>query len=149
MIIVEKYKHKFFRDISDLGDIYFYLIILIVLLTIKQYTLFIKIFSALVLIYIIAAIIRYFYFNARPTKDKYNNLLEKIDASSFPSLHAGRSVILALYAYFNLPLALSIFIFILTIIIAYTRIYLKRHYISDVIVGAILGIIVFYISNLI
>ena len=146
MIIIQKYKTNFFRDISILGGPFFYIILLIFLL-ILNHSLFKKLFLALILIYAFSLTLRYFFFKERPVKEIYTNLIEKLDASSFPSLHAGRATALSLFAYFNLTFNLFIFILILTLIILYSRIYLKKHYFKDILAGILIGILSFYLTN--
>ncbi|MBS3140692.1 phosphatase PAP2 family protein [Candidatus Woesearchaeota archaeon] len=146
-MIIQKYTYQFFRDISTLGGIFFYGFILIFLLIINQYELFKKLFIALIIVYFFAIILRYFFFKERPVKEKYTNLIEKIDSSSFPSLHAGRASLYSLFAYYNLNFNLFIFILIISLIILYSRIYLKKHYVKDILAGVLIGILAFYISN--
>ena len=146
-MIIQKYTYQFFRDISTLGGIFFYGFILIFLLIINQFALFKKLFLALIIIYFFSIILRYLFFKERPVKEKYTNLIEKIDSSSFPSLHAGRATLYSLFAYFNLEFKLFIFILILSLIILYSRIYLKKHYYKDILVGVLIGILSFYLTN--
>ena len=87
-------------------------------------------------------------------------LIEKIDSSSFPSMHSTRSMILALTIIdlyekinktniTNLHYTNNIIILILTITIllsiGLSRIYLKKHYLIDIVAGWILGIIIYTI----
>ena len=89
-------------------------------------------------------------FNSNPEEFKNkikSSLIEKIDSSSFPSMHAARATVLSLFAYFNLQFNLFIFILILSLIILYSRIYLKKHYFRDILAGILIGILSFYLSN--
>jgi len=146
-MIIQKYTYQFFRDISTLGGVFFYSFILIFLLLIKNFTLFKKLFIALILIYLSSITLRYFFFKERPVKEKYTSLIEKIDSSSFPSLHAARASVLSLFAYYNLQFNLFLFVLILSLIILYSRIYLKKHYFKDILAGILIGILSFYLTN--
>jgi len=70
----------------------------------------------------------------------YATLYERIDNSSFPSIHAARTVMIsmALFNKFNVLLPLLV---LMTILVLMTRIYFKRHDIVDLSVGVIIGIV--------
>jgi len=98
---------------------------------------------ALITCYALTIIIRTFYFRQRPDKSKVRNIFERIAQSSFPSLHAMRAAALGIIVagFFAHP-AVPVVLVLLIILTAFSRVYLKRHFISDVIVGTILGIAV-------
>jgi membrane-associated phospholipid phosphatase len=52
---------------------------------------------ALVCSYVFGSLIKLFYFKPRPKEQAYKNLLQKIDASSFPSVHTSNSFIVAFF----------------------------------------------------
>ena len=115
----------------------------------KHYS-FILIFG-LSLIYLITLAIRTFYYKPRPSTIKYNNFLEKIDASSFPSVHSARVTFIFLFFVFYITknlLTILILIF-LTLFTYYSRIYLKKHDYIDVFGGIVLGILTFLLTQLI
>lgn len=95
--------------------------------------------------YSIGILVRILYFKERPEKKQYNNILEKIDASSFPSMHASRATILliTLSTYFNFELKITTFLTLIWGTILYARIHKKRHDYKDIIGGTLLGIITF------
>ena len=131
-------KKIIWKFISFFGSIYPFIIFnLIVLIFNKDSAL--KLFILLVLSLVVAALIRLVYFKQRPDRSRTNNIWLRIYNSSFPSVHAMRAVILS-YFLSQINIFLSIF-WILGFLVCYSRIYLKKHYFSDVVVGAIIGLI--------
>lgn len=102
----------------------------------------------------IALIIKFFWKTPRPKKAKNVRWWwQRIDQSSFPSVHAARAVALFVIAiiWSNLPFQIVAGIFM--VLIVFSRIQLKAHYWRDIIGGVILGIIAglaaFYLTDII
>jgi len=131
----------FFKQLTELGSLTILTSIVIFTFFFDK-TLALKLFVGVASVTIIAFIIKAVFFHARPKKQSFKNIIERIDASSFPSIHSARITILTfwLIIYSN-NLLLQILLAIAGILIAYSRIYLKKHYYADVIGGIILGII--------
>jgi membrane-associated phospholipid phosphatase len=129
-----------FRDISAFGNPFILIIIILVILGINE--LFWKIIFGLIILEIFCSILKIVFYKDRPKKEKYTNLLEKIDSGSFPSLHTARSSFIFLILLFlpstNIIKTLSIF---LIISIGLSRIILKKHHLSDVLIGFLIGLI--------
>ncbi len=101
------------------------------------------------------SIIKYCYYKPRPEPQKYTNLWQKIDASSFPSIHTANSLILAFFGLMasgglviqNAPIRqqlivqvfLPLFWILFYVTISYSRIVLKKHFWIDLIGGTIFG----------
>lgn len=139
--MLSKYKDEFFTGITFLGSGYFH-ILLIIFMFILWKIRFLKIFIfGFLFSYLIAALIRMFYFKVRPKKENYTGFISKIDASSFPSIHTTNSSFIAIVLsnYLNNIYATFLLI-VLVFIVAYSRIYLKRHYYVDILAGMIIGI---------
>ena len=100
-------------------------------------------FFCLLAVDFIGSLIKVFFFKPRPNPMEYKNFIEKVLAWSFPSLHSARTFLLVLMAlaFTNYYIAWVYFIFWL--MIAYSRIYLKKHYWTDIAGGVILAILVF------
>jgi len=107
----------------------------------KYYFFSIYLFVDLLLVVLITIFVRAIYFKPRPNKMAYNNFLEKLDASSFPSIHSARitSLFLSYILYFKANLFLSVFLFLIAFLIFYSRVYLKKHDWIDVSAGFMLG----------
>lgn len=131
-----------FRDITSLGSYVVIIPLIVFAYLVGLRNLALQFFVGFVASYLIALIIRMFYFKDRPEKEKYNSFLSKIDASSFPSVHSARSIMFAMFlsAYYN-NLLLTLFLMLLALLISYSRIFLKKHYWADVIVGFVMGIV--------
>ncbi len=144
----EKYKNDFFRDITSFGGGYVEIVFMILFLLLNQIRVFKILLSGFILSYLISVIIRLIYYKDRPNKENHSNILERIDASSFPSVHSMRSVFIAitLSNLFN-NYYVSVFLMLVALIVCYSRIYIKKHYWTDVIVGLILGIILALLLN--
>src|SRR3989344_6019215 len=152
-----KYLDTIFRDITTFGGFVFYCLFMLLTLMFQEFTLFFKLLFGIIFTTIIIVLIRTFYFKNRPNKQEYDNFIDKIDASSFPSWHTAKIVFLALiFNYFfdhnnifnnNTKNYLTLLFFITTLLVAYSRIYLKKHDWKDVVGGIILGMITFLLSN--
>ncbi len=134
---------KIFEEITVLGGLMFFLLFSFWFLIQEKFTIFIVLILGQFIIYLIILIFRLFYFKHRPNRIKYRTLLEKLDANSFPSIHAARIVFLFIFlvAFVVKNIFFISLLFILTLLVLYSRIYLKKHYLIDVIGGVILGII--------
>jgi len=142
---------KFFEEVTFFGGVFFYLFLVVLFYILGKTDYSIILILAFLFIYFVTFIIRLFYFKPRPEKTSYSNFIEKIDASSFPSVHAARITFLALFLIFSFTLN-YIYIFMIVIswfLIIYSRKYLKKHHISDLVAGIVLGITSFVLSRII
>jgi len=103
--------------------------------------------TEIILALLVVILIRSFYFKQRPDKTTYKSWVGKLDASSFPSMHAMRVFGLATILSINFPrpaiISLSALI---AVSVSVSRLIMKRHHISDVIVGGILGVLIGFAS---
>lgn len=105
-----------------------------------------KQFSGLILSLIIAEIsglliiilLRYITKRGRPVPHPKVHILSPWNKYSFPSHHALRSFIIATLAGLSYRVWLPVLLFG-AMLISFSRIYLLRHYLSDVFIGAFLG----------
>ena len=146
----QKYLDIFFRDLTTFGGATFYAVIVLLALAFNQTTLAVNLILGLIISLIILVPIRLFYFRDRPQKQTYSNFLERIDASSFPSWHTARIVLLAITAifYFN-NMLVNIISVVLAVLVGYSRIYLKKHDWMDLLGGLILAGVTYGIVTLI
>jgi len=138
---MEKIIKKFFEEISFFGGISFYLFLIILFFIMGWVNYSLRFLFALIIIYFITFLIRLIYFKPRPEKEGYGNFLEKIDASSFPSVHAARATFLCFFGVIiSNNVKISLLIYVLFFLVLYSRIYLRKHYLTDVIGGVLLGL---------
>ncbi|MDP3989662.1 MAG: phosphatase PAP2 family protein [archaeon] len=134
-----------FRDITALGGAPFFVLIILVAISLKEYRLFQDLLIGFLITLFVVVVTRLIYFKNRPLKQSYNNLLERLDASSFPSLHAARILFLTLtLANYFQDRIITVLFLIIAATVSYSRIYLKKHDWIDVIVGLVLGGITYY-----
>ena len=140
---------KIMRHISALGTGFFSLILIVFTYLNSQEHLSTELLLLLIFITVIGEGIKFFHRKHRPDFDPKKrfdyfwpiNKFAEIDEQSFPSLHVARSagLLVILGSYFSL-FYVQLFLAILVLTIAVSRLYLKRHYIEDVAGGAILGL---------
>ena len=132
-----------YRDISAFGGLPIYLAVILVFFAIKNYTVVFQLALGLVLAYGLTTFFRLAYFKQRPEKQKYKNWWQKIDASSFPSLHSIRAALLAVvFSVFFLNFLLYVMFAVAALGVAVTRILLKRHDKIDAAAGLIIGLVI-------
>ena len=146
---IKRQKDDFFRDFSALGGVWIYLLAVVVFLIRKEYQLVKRLFVGLILLYIIVILIRSFYFKHRPNKLGYSSFIGKIDASSFPSQHSSRITFMSavLAVYYNTT-TFCIALAFIAILVIYSRVYLKKHDVIDVIAGIGIGLAVYFLTGL-
>jgi membrane-associated phospholipid phosphatase len=91
----------------------------------------------------ICIFIKLAYFKERPNRQKFSNIIERLDASGFPSVHAARSVFVYLYLAVFAGLLERIVLIGIIAAIGISRLLLKKHYLVDVLAGYALGISLF------
>jgi len=131
------------QDTKAFGGTPIFVLLAIVTFTIGQSELALQIIIGYVVAYALTAIIRMSYFRERPEPRAHSNFFQKVDASSFPSLHAMRAATLAtIFSIFFDNSLLTLFFALVAIAVAMVRVYQKRHHKSDVVVGLIFGVAV-------
>jgi|SRR3989344_3634267 len=129
---------QFFHDVTAMGGLAASL--LLILLFISS-SLLLPLIAGSVITAVMVILIRLFYFKNRPKRETYNNLVEKIDASSFPSLHTARIVFLAvLFSVHFGSQYLTVLCIIVALLVSYSRIYLQKHDWIDVAGGIAVGV---------
>jgi membrane-associated phospholipid phosphatase len=134
---------EFLEDVKAFGGLPIYLVLIAIFSILGYFTMSVRLAVGLFLAYALTSTIRFVFFRQRPDKQKFKGLAQKIDASSFPSLHAMRASCLAilLILFFNnfwiTCLAIGV-----AVCVALVRVVQKRHFASDVIAGLIFGAII-------
>jgi membrane-associated phospholipid phosphatase len=131
----------FFKQITELGSL---TIVLIAILFTYFFDsiLAVQLFIGVASVTLISFLIKALFFHARPKKQAMNTLVERLDASSFPSIHSARITVLVFWLIIiSTDVVLKIILAIIGLTVAYSRIYLQKHYFVDVIGGIILAMI--------
>ncbi|HLD39084.1 MAG TPA: phosphatase PAP2 family protein [archaeon] len=130
------------RDTSAYGGFPFYGMMIIAFFLLGELDFTYNLVVSLITVTIVVALVRLAYFKPRPgmKRKTYATLYERIDNSSFPSIHAARAVMISM-ALFSKFSALLPLLTLMTILVLMTRIYFKRHDATDLTVGVIIGLI--------
>ncbi len=137
------FKDELIQDIKALGGFPVYTIAIVVAFFYGEIDLSAELLVGIVLAFAITVLIRMVSFKRRPDGQTYNNFLTKIDAGSFPSLHSMRASILATLLILRLTNpVLIILLIVYAIAVGASRVWMKRHYASDVAAGLVLGVFV-------
>ena len=141
-----KYKFsEWSRDITSLASPL--LLIFVPFIVLGNTAVFYKLLGALLINEVIGSIIKIIFPKKRPNKQTYKNLIEKIDAGSFPSIHASRITLTYLTLFLNTAITSYKIIYLLVIVLVIiSRILLKKHFIIDVIGGLFIGFVIWYIA---
>jgi membrane-associated phospholipid phosphatase len=134
------------QDYTALGGLSLYALFIIIFMAAGSYIMAGRLALALLILYAVVIVIRLLYFKERPEKRDYGNMVERLDASSFPSMHTARASSLAMILGAETTLAVFIILIAAAIGIGMARILLKKHDIADVIVGFVIGILIGYIA---
>lgn len=124
------------------GDSWFLLLGLFViwLLTKGQWHQMAAIMAAGAIVLAVAVLIVKFSIKRRRPEGKWGAIYRNTDPHSFPSGHAARTAMLATVAIALGPLWFGILLLIWAPLVSLARVWMGVHYVSDVIVGIVLGI---------
>jgi membrane-associated phospholipid phosphatase len=141
--------HSIMRDTTAFGGIVFFGFVIMLSIAFGENQLLISLFFGLFFSLAVTVLIRLFYFKNRPNKQIYKNIIERMDASSFPSWHSARAVFLCLlFIDFFRKDSLSVFFVVFAALVLYSRIYLRKHDWLDVMGGVVLGVGTYLITLL-
>ena len=135
------------RDTTAFGGLAIYGFIALLFLLLGSVDVFVQFAVGIILLYAVILAIRMIFFKKRPDKQKFKGWLTKLDAGSFPSMHSARSTVLAilLAQVFTQPLIRGLLVLgVLSVIV--TRVMLKRHYVTDIIGGVIVGAVIGWLT---
>lgn len=134
------------RDITSLASPI--LLLFVPLLVMGFSDNYLKLLLALLINEVVGSLIKIFWPQKRPDGQAYKGLMEKIDAGSFPSLHASRITIVYLTLLTIVPdPIIKVIIGLVLFAVMVSRVVLKRHYVRDIIGGAVIGGIIWWIFN--
>ena len=152
-ILMNPYHTKFlnfvFEGITLLGDGIFSVLLCVALLVIKKRYLSFIVFISFATSGIVAQVLKYFISEARPAiyleKTNYPYFIENVTLHNFHSFPSGHTTsifaLVSIIAFaikdkkYAIPLLLG------GLLVGYSRLYLGQHFILDVTVGSILGVI--------
>ena len=129
----------FFQVISFFGTPFFYMPAAAFLFKINP-ELAIRLAFSIIITEVICGAIKFIYPKERPIPMPRKTIFQKYLAGSFPSVHTAR--ITTLVTTIALPNPNKIMIlaaFMAISLVGYSRIYLKKHYLIDVIAGFLIG----------
>lgn len=136
--------YEWARDITSLASPLLLLFVPFILL--GSTPIFYTLLLALFINELVASLIKVFFPKKRPNGQTYHTILEKIDAGSFPSLHAARITLVYLTLFSNTEnIALQILFLLVITLVFISRILLKKHYWLDVFGGFVLGGLLWFI----
>ena len=128
------------RDITSFGSP-LTLVILVALIFGINF-IFWKIILGLAAVELFGSLIKGLHYKRRPKEETHNNIMERINAGSFPSLHIARSSFIFLMLFFLLNTYLvKVVAVVMILLVGISRIRLKKHYFFDVVVGFLIGLI--------
>ena len=141
--------NQFFIPFTYFGDGFFVIALGIVLFFLRRRLLALMVFSSYALSGIIAQVLKYFILEARPAvyleKADYPNFIENVTLHNFHSFPSGHTAsVFALAAVLSFAVKnknYSVFFLLFAALVGYSRMYLGQHFMDDVFVGSLVGII--------
>lgn len=140
----------FFIGYTNLGDGLFTIAIALFMIATKRYEIAWQLLAAFVISGLIAQILKYSVYSPRPREfflqKEHIYIIAGIThtgTSSFPSGHtASVFALVTILALFTKNKKICFFYLMAAILVAYSRIYLSQHFLSDVLAGALIGVTV-------
>jgi len=152
-ILLNPYHTKFlnvlFITLTIIGDGIFSVVLSVILFLFKKRYLSLMVFTSFALSGIFTQILKMLISEARPglflAKTNYPYFIENVTLHNFHSFPSGHSTsVFALVAILSFALKnknYSILFLLIGVLVGYSRIYLGQHFITDVAVGSIIGVL--------
>lgn len=144
-----KFLNVFFIGITLIGDGIFSVLLSIILFFFNKRFLALMVFSSFAISGIVTQVFKFFISEARPglflAQTNYPYFIEHVTLHNFHSFPSGHSTsAFALVAILSFAIKnknYSILLLIMGALVGYSRLYLGQHFISDVAVGSIIGVL--------
>jgi membrane-associated phospholipid phosphatase len=128
------------NDFSFLGNVPFYLFVMLVSYFSGNIELFNWLAYTFVLGIIVVFSIKSIHYKDRPQKEEFNIFIEKMLASSFPSSHSLSVTVIAIYIILMYPYQWVIIMSVFACMIVYIQRYItKKHFVVDIIGGILVA----------
>ena len=139
--LVERQRHEILRDCSAAGSFILLLVASLALFLVDRRFAW-TMLAGVVAVELGCGFIKLIAYRVRPDRQRYTGLLEKVDSGSFPSTHTARATtaLTLIYLYGGRPEALLIGAPVV-VLVAASRVLLKRHYLVDVLAGGLFGLV--------
>jgi membrane-associated phospholipid phosphatase len=142
---------EYIRDFTAIGNPF--LLLLVALAALSNLDQFVHYICILLLGFFVnefvCSAIKFLWHKPRPNGQNFSNGFEKIDAGSFPSIHSSRiSFVYLSLGYIQYlegnQFLLPVFVLVI-LIVGYSRYFLKKHFIVDILAGYGFGILFFFL----
>ncbi len=139
-------KNLFWKVITQMWSVFFMIVpVSIFFFFTKNYSITAHLIILLILTDWAASFIKLVFFVDRPEKMPYKNIIQRLLASSFPSIHSSRTFSIFLYSLIIFWFFYSWIFFIYFLLVALSRIILKKHFLHDVLGGIALSTLIFVV----
>lgn len=128
----------FFREMSAFGNFIVLSSLLLVFFGLNYD--FLRVYFYFLLLELISCLIKLVFYKERPKMENHSNILEKISASSFPSSHSARSIFVFLVIFLQLTGYVKLLLLLVPFAVGLSRVLTRKHYVSDVVAGYVLGL---------
>ena len=134
------------RDITSLANPI--VVIFVSFLTLGLNASFYHLLILLVANEIFCSLIKLVYHRPRPDGQSFEGAVVKIDAGSFPSIHSSRIMVAYLSLFFFIDsMIIKIVLGLMILAVGTSRVILKRHYLSDVLAGFVIGAAIYFFGT--
>ncbi len=137
----------FMRNFTSFGDTF--VAFIVVAIGTQDMDVVIRVALGLLLIYLIGGFIKSILFKESPAKSILMGIFRKVESGSFPSLHVARSSFAYGFLLEYLDFPFTAIPVILVLLVAFSRVFLKKHYIVDTIFGLFFGLTMFYVFKIV
>lgn len=146
---------EYIRDFTSIGNPFLLLLVSFLVLGVLEKEQFQQYFIVLIVGFLlnefICSSVKYLWHKPRPNGQKYKNALEKIDAGSFPSIHASRmAFVYSSLSYIQYQQGHYIYLpvfFLIILTVGYSRVFLKKHFWFDVLFGYLFWAVAFFLAK--
>jgi membrane-associated phospholipid phosphatase len=142
---------QFLYDAAGFGGLPVYFFIAFFSLFLPDKKLFAGLAFGLALSYLVIGLVRQVFFRKRPDGQRYFDWISRIDAGSFPSMHATRAALLCTLVWhlFEGYVLIRVAVIAVVAVVGICRMLLKKHRASDVVAGIVLGFLIGLLAKVI
>lgn len=128
-----------FSVLTLLGTPFFYAPLCVVF-AVFDFAASVRLAMALAVVEVFCGILKFIYPKERPVPLPRKTFYQRYEAGSFPSVHSARTAAMAVFFSLQYPHWSVAAVGVLALlVVGYSRIFLQKHYLVDVVAGALIG----------